>query len=78
MYSDGITEAVATEGGELGRDGLLSVLESHDWTHKGALEVIVETWRKNLANGARDDATLLLIEDRTTPPPREFAALCTG
>jgi len=38
----------------------------------------VDTWRKNLASGACDDATLLLIEDRTTPPPREFAALCTA
>jgi serine phosphatase RsbU (regulator of sigma subunit)/anti-sigma regulatory factor (Ser/Thr protein kinase) len=78
VYSDGITEAVATEGGQLGRGGLVSVLESHDWTNKGALEVIVETWRKHLANRARDDATLLLVEDRTKPPPREFAALCTG
>ena len=30
------------------------------------------------AKGARDDATLLLTEDCTTPPQREFAALCTA
>jgi serine phosphatase RsbU (regulator of sigma subunit)/anti-sigma regulatory factor (Ser/Thr protein kinase) len=78
VYSDGITEALATAGSQLGRDGLLSLLESHDWTNKGALDPIVDAWRKNLAKGQRDDATLLLIEDRTTPPPREFAALCTA
>ena len=78
VYSDGITEAVAAAGSQLGREGLLSLLESHDWTNKGALDVIVATWRKNLAKGARDDATLLLMEDRTTAPPREFAALCTA
>jgi serine phosphatase RsbU (regulator of sigma subunit)/anti-sigma regulatory factor (Ser/Thr protein kinase) len=78
VHSDGITEAIATTGGELARDGLVSLLESHDWTNTSTLDLIVDTWRKNLASGARDDATLLLIEDRTTPPPREFAALCTA
>jgi anti-sigma regulatory factor (Ser/Thr protein kinase) len=78
VHSDGITEAIATAGGQLARDGLVSLLESHDWTNTGALDVIVDAWRKNLADGARDDATLLLIEDRTMPPPREFAALCTA
>ena len=78
MHSDGITEAIATAGGQLARDGLVSLLESHDWTNTGAFDLIVDTWRKNLASGARDDATLLLMEDRTTPPPREFAALCTA
>jgi len=77
VHSDGITEAVATNGGQFARDGLVSLLESHDWTNRGALDLIVDNWRKNLASGARDDATLLLMEDRTTPPPREFAALCT-
>ena len=77
VHSDGITEAVVTDGGQLARDGLVSLLESHDWTNRGALDLIVDNWRKNLASGARDDATLLLMEDRTTPPPREFAALCT-
>jgi phosphoserine phosphatase RsbU/P len=78
VHSDGITEAIATAGGQLARDGLMSLLESHDWTNTVALNLIVDTWRKNLASGARDDATLLLMEDRTTPPPREFAALCTA
>ena len=78
VHSDGITEAVATDGGQLARDGLVSLLGSHDWTNPGAFDLIVDIWRKNLASGARDDATLLLIEDRTTPPPREFAALCTA
>jgi len=78
VHSDGITEAIATAGGQLARDGLVSLLESHDWTNTGVLDLIVDAWRKNLASGARDDATLLLIEDRTTPPPREFAALCTA
>jgi len=78
VHSDGITEAIATAGSQLARDGLVSLLESHDWTNTGALDLIVDTWRKNLASGARDDATLLLMEDRTTPPPREFAALCTA
>jgi phosphoserine phosphatase RsbU/P len=77
LHSDGITEAIATAGGQLARDGLVSLLESHDWTNTGALDLIVDNWQKNLASGARDDATLLLMEDRTTPPPREFAALCT-
>lgn len=76
-HSDGITEAIAIAGGQLARDGLVSLLENHDWTNRSALELIVDTWRKNLASGARDDATLLLLEDRTTPPPREFAAPCT-
>jgi len=78
VHSDGITEAIAAAGGQLARDGLVSLLERYDWTKQGGLEAIVETWRKNLANRARDDATLLLVEDRTTPPPREFAALCTA
>jgi len=78
VHSDGITEAVATNGGQLARDGLVSLLESHDWTNPSAFDLSVDTWRKNLASGATDDATLLLIEDRTTPPPREFAALCTA
>ena len=78
VHSDGITEAVATNGGQLARDGLVSLLESHDWTNPSAFDSIVQTWRKNLASCATDDATLLLIEDRTTPPLREFAALCTA
>jgi phosphoserine phosphatase RsbU/P len=78
VHSDGITEAIAASGGQLARNGLLSMLESHDWTNTGAFDLIVDTWRKNLASGARDDATLLLIKDRTPPPPREFAALCTA
>jgi serine phosphatase RsbU (regulator of sigma subunit)/anti-sigma regulatory factor (Ser/Thr protein kinase) len=78
VHSDGITEAIASAGGQLARDGLVSLLESHDWTNKDAFDLIVNTWRKNVASGARDDATLLLIEDRTAPPPREFAALCTA
>ena len=77
-YSDGITEAVATAGGQLARDRLVSLLESQDWTNTNALDQIVDTWRKNLVSGARDDATLLLIEDCTAPPPREFAGLCTA
>ena len=78
VHSDGITEATAAAGGQLARDGLVSLLESHDWTNARALDLIVDTWRKNLASGARDDATLLLIEDRTTTPPREFTAVCTA
>jgi phosphoserine phosphatase RsbU/P len=78
VHSDGITEAIAAAGGQLARDGLVTLLERYDWTNQGGLEPIVDAWRKNLANGARDDATLLLVEDRTTPPPREFAALCTA
>ena len=77
-YSDGITEAVATAGGQLARERLVCLLESQDWTNTNALDQIVDNWRKNLVTGARDDATLLLIEDCTTPPPREFAGLCTA
>jgi phosphoserine phosphatase RsbU/P len=78
VHSDGITEAIATAGGQLARDGLVSLLESHNWTNPSAFDSIVQTWRKNLASCATDDATLLLIEDRTAPPLREFAALCTA
>jgi phosphoserine phosphatase RsbU/P len=78
VHSDGITEAIAAAGGPLARDGLVRLLESNDWTKTAALDLIVDTWRTKLASGARDDATLLLIEDRTTTPPREFAALCTA
>jgi sigma-B regulation protein RsbU (phosphoserine phosphatase) len=78
VHSDGITEAIAAAGGQLARDGLLSLLGSHDWKNKDALDLIVDTWRRNLAGGARDDATLLLIEDSTTLPPREFSDLCTA
>ena len=78
VHSDGITEAVATAGGQFAHDGLVNLLESSDWTNTDALDLIVEIWRKSLASGARDDATLLLIEDRTTTPPREFADLCTA
>jgi phosphoserine phosphatase RsbU/P len=78
VYSDGITEAVATTGGQLARDRLVGLLESQDWTNTSALDLVVDTWRKNLVSGARDDATILLIEDRTTPPPRKFAGLCTA
>ena len=77
-YSDGITEAVTTGGGQLARERLVCLLESQDWTNTNALDQIVDNWRKNLVSGARDDATLLLIEDCTTPPPREFAGLCTA
>src|SRR5207245_1903774 len=58
--------------------GLASLLEAHDWTNPSAFDLSVDTCRKNLASGATHDATLLLIEDRTTPPLREFAALCTA
>ena len=78
VYSDGITEAVATADGQLARDRLVGLLESQDWTNTSALDLVVDTWRKNLVSVARDDATLLLIKDRTTPPPREFAGLCTA
>jgi serine phosphatase RsbU (regulator of sigma subunit)/anti-sigma regulatory factor (Ser/Thr protein kinase) len=78
VHSDGITEAISASGSQFGRNGLLNLLESHDWTNAGALDLIVNAWRKNLLSSARDDATLLLLEDRTTPPPREFAALCTA
>lgn len=76
-HSDGITEAIATAGGQLARDGLIGQLQSLDWRKTCTLDPLVTAWRGNLADGARDDATLLLMEDRTPPPPREFAALCT-
>src|SRR5205823_10960316 len=75
IHSDGITEAIAIAGGELARDGLVSLLESHDWTNTGALNLIVDSLRKNLASCARDDAILLLIEDRSTPTPLASAAI---
>ena len=77
VYSDGIMEAVTTAGGQVARDRLMGLLKSRDGTNTSALDFIVNTWRKNLVSGARDDATLLFIEDHTTPPPPEFAGLCT-
>ena len=76
-HSDGITEALASTGGELKREGLLRLLQCPDWSSATCLDSLVNAWRKTLASGARDDATLLLMEDRTPPPPHEFAALCT-
>ena len=77
-HSDGITEALSSTGGELKREGLLSLLQSQDWSGAACLDSLVNAWRKTLAGGARDDATLLLMEDRTPPPPHEFAAICTA
>jgi phosphoserine phosphatase RsbU/P len=78
VYSDGITDAVAAAGRQLARDRLVCLLESQDWRNKSAFDPIVDAWRENLVSGARDDATLLLIEDLTTPPALEFAGLCTA
>jgi serine phosphatase RsbU (regulator of sigma subunit)/anti-sigma regulatory factor (Ser/Thr protein kinase) len=78
VHSDGITEALSSTGGELKREGLLPLLQSQDWSGAACLDSLVNAWRKTLAEGARDDATLLLMEDRTPPPPHEFAALCTA
>jgi len=57
VHSDGITEAVATTGGQVGHDGLLKLLEFSDCTNTDAFDLIVEAWRKSLASGPRDDAT---------------------
>lgn len=77
-HSDGITEALASAGGQLKREGLLPLLQSQDWSDATCLNSLVNAWRKTLAGGARDDATLLLMEDRTPPPPYEFATPCTA
>jgi sigma-B regulation protein RsbU (phosphoserine phosphatase) len=78
VHSDGITEALSSAGGEVKREGLFRLLQSPDWSGAACLDSLVNAWRKTLAGGARDDATVLLIEDRTPPPPHEFATVCTA
>lgn len=77
-HSDGITEAVASGGGQVGREGLASLLKAQDWEQCSSLDPLVATWSGGLAGGARDDATLLVIEDLAKPPPREFSSTCTA
>jgi len=70
LYSDGITEAGATEGREFGEDRLLSVVVAHGARPlkeiQGAvLKAVRDWWEKEL----EDDMTLLLV--RATPAGKE-------
>ena len=78
IHSDGITEAVTTSGAQFGRPSLTELLESHDWRAEVDVGRLVNDWNARLDDGARDDATLLLLEDRTSAPPMEFAADCSA
>ncbi len=77
LHSDGITEAGTLDGGQFGREGLRALLQKATMARKLSVAELVSAWNAKLDNSARDDATLLLLEDRTPPPPREFATLCT-
>jgi serine phosphatase RsbU (regulator of sigma subunit)/anti-sigma regulatory factor (Ser/Thr protein kinase) len=77
LHSDGITEAVTSSGAQFSRAGLTKLLEKADWSRGPNVEALIAKWNAQLGAGARDDATLLVIEDRTGAPPREFATLCT-
>ena len=71
-------------GGDCGRgsfpDGL-GLLKLPGRTNTGRPDRIVEAliakWNAQLVAGARDDATLLLIEDRTATPHGSSPTLCT-
>ena len=76
-HSDGISEAVTTEGSLFGREGLLALLHAVSWSEAVKVGSLVEKWNARLADGARDDATLLLLMDKTPSPPATFEALCT-
>jgi serine phosphatase RsbU (regulator of sigma subunit)/anti-sigma regulatory factor (Ser/Thr protein kinase) len=75
--SDGILEAVTKDGSELGREGLLGILDDAAWHESTDIETLVTKWSATLADGARDDATLLLLMDATPPPASRFEAPCT-
>jgi sigma-B regulation protein RsbU (phosphoserine phosphatase) len=77
LHSDGITEALTEGKTQFGRAGLIALLDKADWSRGVDVPALVSQWDAQLNDGARDDATLLVIEDRTPPPPREFSALCT-
>jgi sigma-B regulation protein RsbU (phosphoserine phosphatase) len=77
-HSDGITEALASGGGQVGREGLARLLKMQAWEESASLGPLVASWSRGLAGGARDDATLLVIEDLATPPPHEFSSTCTA
>jgi len=77
LHSDGITEAVTLAGTQFGRARLITLLQRADWRRGANVEALVTEWNAQLGGGARDDATLLLIEDRMPAPPHEFATLCT-
>jgi serine phosphatase RsbU (regulator of sigma subunit)/anti-sigma regulatory factor (Ser/Thr protein kinase) len=75
--SDGILEAVVKDGSELGREGLLRILNDAAWHESTDIETLITKWRSLLRDGARDDATLLLLMDATPPPASRFEAVCT-
>ncbi|MEZ0274321.1 MAG: SpoIIE family protein phosphatase, partial [Roseimicrobium sp.] len=75
--SDGILEAVTKDGLEIGRAGLLGILDDAAWHESTDIETLVTKWSATLADGARDDATLLLLMDATPPPASRFEAPCT-
>lgn len=75
--SDGILEAVTKEGGIIGRDGLLALLDATPESDCLNVESLVTRWNALLSDGARDDATLLLLTDATMVPSTHFEAPCT-
>ena len=75
--SDGILEAVTKDGSEVGREGLLGILDDAAWHESTDIETLVTKWSATLADRARDDATLLLLMDATPPPASRFESPCT-
>ncbi len=75
--SDGILEAVANDGGIMGREGFVRLLNETATGGSVEVEPLVTQWTSALADGARDDATLLLLTDATPVPPPDFEAPCT-
>ncbi len=75
--SDGILEAVTKEGGIVGKEGLASLLNEAAMAECVDVESLVLRWNEKLAEGARDDATLLLLTDAAPAPESNFVAPCT-
>jgi CheY-like chemotaxis protein/anti-sigma regulatory factor (Ser/Thr protein kinase) len=69
LFSDGITEAQGQNGRQLALGGLIEALASvGSADSKDEFQEWISAWKSRLPEGARDDATLLRIEDETPAP----------
>jgi phosphoserine phosphatase RsbU/P len=69
LLTDGFVEARDTTGSQFGESALDKVLRACKEDQSNLLETLEEHWRKFTEGGAdRDDATAMLIVDRSVPP----------
>ncbi len=76
LYSDGIAEARDPAGAEFGREGLLTSLPAR-LSAPATLDAVTDAWRTFTAGAPQhDDASLLLLHWRGSPPPAELRIDC--